>query len=282
MATILNELNTGMKDYQSVADQYANYSLEALQAQVKRYESTSATFLEKGNREWAYAKNGLGDHHYGLAKTAYKTAAQNQAKANELKLMLAHKTDVINRKSFVGSTVSGISPAATAAAVGVAVAAVAAVAEGAANGESPAEVARRFAEQACSGAVAGYVSVSTSGVVSLLTGTMPGFLIGATAGYLAGGAALSMARSFSEGLDRAITYHDPVWIPRMIQYGMEDWADDTEEMIGEIGYKALCGVEKCTDTLRDIGYHVSSACEDAAFHVSTVFNVIGGFFDGFF
>lgn len=35
---------------------------------IKRYESTADTYQEKGDREWAYAKNDLGDEHYGKAK----------------------------------------------------------------------------------------------------------------------------------------------------------------------------------------------------------------------
>ena len=35
---------------------------------IKRYESTAETYEKKGNREYAYAKNGLGDEHYGKAK----------------------------------------------------------------------------------------------------------------------------------------------------------------------------------------------------------------------
>ena len=39
---------------------------------IKKYESTADTYQEKGNREWAYAKNDLGDEHYGKAKKAYE------------------------------------------------------------------------------------------------------------------------------------------------------------------------------------------------------------------
>ena len=52
---------------------------------IKRYESTAETYEKKGNREYAYAKNGLGDEHYGKAKNAYNKAKQNRDKANRLK-----------------------------------------------------------------------------------------------------------------------------------------------------------------------------------------------------
>lgn len=52
---------------------------------IKRYESTAETYEKKGNREYAYAKNGLGDEHYGKAKNAYDKAKQNRDKANRLK-----------------------------------------------------------------------------------------------------------------------------------------------------------------------------------------------------
>ncbi len=35
---------------------------------IKRYESCAETYKKKGDREYAYAKNGLGDEHYGKAK----------------------------------------------------------------------------------------------------------------------------------------------------------------------------------------------------------------------
>ena len=52
---------------------------------IKRYESTAETYEKKGNREYAYAKNGLGDEHYGKAKSAYDRAQQNRDKADKLK-----------------------------------------------------------------------------------------------------------------------------------------------------------------------------------------------------
>ena len=52
---------------------------------IKRYESTAETYEKKGNREYAYAKNGLGDEHYGKAKNAYDKAKQSRDKADKLK-----------------------------------------------------------------------------------------------------------------------------------------------------------------------------------------------------
>lgn len=52
---------------------------------IKRYESTADTYQEKGNREWAYAKNDLGDEHYGKAKKAYEKAKINREKAEKLR-----------------------------------------------------------------------------------------------------------------------------------------------------------------------------------------------------
>ena len=49
---------------------------------IKKYEST---YQEKGNREWAYAKNDLGDEHYGKAKKAYEKARINREKAEKLR-----------------------------------------------------------------------------------------------------------------------------------------------------------------------------------------------------
>lgn len=50
----------------------------------KRYESTAGRYEEKGKREWAYAKNGMGGEHYGKAKDAFDRAKRNRKKAEEL------------------------------------------------------------------------------------------------------------------------------------------------------------------------------------------------------
>lgn len=50
----------------------------------KRFESTANTYEEKGKREWAYAKNGLGDQHYAKAKDAFDRAKRNKDKADKL------------------------------------------------------------------------------------------------------------------------------------------------------------------------------------------------------
>lgn len=53
-------------------------------SQVKRYLSTADTFEKKGKKEWAYAKNGLGDEHYGKAKKAFNKANENRQKASDM------------------------------------------------------------------------------------------------------------------------------------------------------------------------------------------------------
>lgn len=50
----------------------------------KRYESTAERFEEKGKREWAYAKNGMGGEHYEKARDAFERAERNRKKANEI------------------------------------------------------------------------------------------------------------------------------------------------------------------------------------------------------
>lgn len=52
---------------------------------IKRFESTADTFEKKGKREWAYAKNGMGDEHYAKARDAFERAARNREKAENLK-----------------------------------------------------------------------------------------------------------------------------------------------------------------------------------------------------
>lgn len=50
----------------------------------KRYETTAETYERKGKREWAKAKNGEGDHHYGIARDAFNRAQRNRDKANNI------------------------------------------------------------------------------------------------------------------------------------------------------------------------------------------------------
>lgn len=49
---------------------------------AKRLNSTADTYKKKGDREWAYAKNGKGDEHYQSARDAYDRAKffRNEAK----------------------------------------------------------------------------------------------------------------------------------------------------------------------------------------------------------
>ncbi len=52
---------------------------------IKRYESTADTYQQKGDREWAYAKNGKGDEHYAKAREAYEKARINREKAEKIR-----------------------------------------------------------------------------------------------------------------------------------------------------------------------------------------------------
>jgi hypothetical protein len=52
---------------------------------IRRFESTAETYKKKGDRNWAYAKNDLGDEHYGIAKEAYKRSDRARKKADALR-----------------------------------------------------------------------------------------------------------------------------------------------------------------------------------------------------
>lgn len=41
---------------------------------AKRLKASADTYKKKGDREWAYAKNGKGGEHYQYAKQAYDRA----------------------------------------------------------------------------------------------------------------------------------------------------------------------------------------------------------------
>ena len=53
-------------------------------SKISRFDSSADHYEKKGNREWAYASNGLGNEHYGKAKDAYRRAADNRNKARNL------------------------------------------------------------------------------------------------------------------------------------------------------------------------------------------------------
>lgn len=59
--------------------------IENKETLIKRYESTADIYQQKGDREWAYAKNGKGDEHYTKAREAYEKARINREKAEKLK-----------------------------------------------------------------------------------------------------------------------------------------------------------------------------------------------------
>lgn len=52
---------------------------------IKRYESLARTHEAKGKREWAYAKNDMGDEHYGIARNAFSKGKEMQSRADALK-----------------------------------------------------------------------------------------------------------------------------------------------------------------------------------------------------
>ena len=74
---------------------------ENIETTIKRHESTAEFWKTKADREWAYAKNGMGGEHYHNAKMAYEKAAEFERKANTLKGKSA--MDTVS-KSFVPIT----------------------------------------------------------------------------------------------------------------------------------------------------------------------------------
>ena len=52
---------------------------------AETYAKVGETFTKKGNTEWAKAKSGEGDEHYGIAKGFYATAEKARQKEQELR-----------------------------------------------------------------------------------------------------------------------------------------------------------------------------------------------------
>ena len=52
---------------------------------AETYAKVAETFTRKGNTEWAKAKSGEGDEHYGIAKGFYATAEKARQKEQELR-----------------------------------------------------------------------------------------------------------------------------------------------------------------------------------------------------
>ena len=47
------------------------------------YSSRADRFKREGDRHWAMAKSGCGEHHYQKAKSCYDQAALNRSKAGK-------------------------------------------------------------------------------------------------------------------------------------------------------------------------------------------------------
>ncbi len=45
------------------------------------YKKVSETFKKKGDKAWAKAKSGEGDHYYDYARKAYDTAKKSEEKS---------------------------------------------------------------------------------------------------------------------------------------------------------------------------------------------------------
>ena len=52
---------------------------------AETYAKVAETFTKKGNTEWAKAKSGEGDEHYGIARGFYATAEKARQKEHELR-----------------------------------------------------------------------------------------------------------------------------------------------------------------------------------------------------
>ena len=70
---------------------------------IKRYETSADTFVKKGKKYYAYAKNGRGDEYFGKAKYAYKKAAENRQKAQQLKATCNGGGPTIKPEGFLGN-----------------------------------------------------------------------------------------------------------------------------------------------------------------------------------
>lgn len=68
----------------------------------KRYVSTAKTYMEKGKKEWAYAKNDKGDFHYGVAQKSFQKAKTNFEKAQKIQEQY-HLADQIDAKALLGN-----------------------------------------------------------------------------------------------------------------------------------------------------------------------------------
>jgi len=61
---------------------------EKIETLIKRFESTSNFYKTRADREYAYAKNDLGDEYYGKAKKDYEKAKEFHDKAEAQKEIL--------------------------------------------------------------------------------------------------------------------------------------------------------------------------------------------------
>lgn len=208
--------NQNTQDYMTnaeyVAEYYQNHTPEQMATQIKRYESTAQTHLNKADRCWAYAKNGKGGYYYNVARNYYGRAEDNLEKGEALQKMLDAKTNTIptkptapsapvksgnsshsvtpNTSTKSGNTVKATTPNTStllsgmgkSGLIGAAVAGSITAITGAVNGDDIETIAEESAANAVAGGVSGVASHAVGvGVSTALNTAIAGTALGATA-----------------------------------------------------------------------------------------------------
>lgn len=146
---------------------------ENISTTIKRHESTAEFWKTKADREWAYAVNGQGGHHYNNAKQAYEKAAQFQDKANNLRVTQVANVGEgsSNEDKIVGSGLStGIGSAAK---VGCIVSGGIALAESIINDDNLEDTAKNVSSNALNGAASTTASALAGETVMLALNEVP-------------------------------------------------------------------------------------------------------------
>ncbi len=141
---------------------------QGIESQIRRFENTAKHFETKGKREWAYAKNGKGEHYYSSAKDSFERSERNYAKAEALKATLDKKTD--KAPEIAGSPADALKsvPLMAAGTTGI-IETVKAVKDRETLWEGTSHVVSKSAESATNAVI----SSATAMVVGTLTGSLP-------------------------------------------------------------------------------------------------------------
>lgn len=224
----------------------------------KRYMSTAKTYMEKGKKEWAYAKNDKGDFHYGVAQKAFQRAQTNFEKAQKLQEQY-HLADQIDAKGLLGNMTfqNWAISAATEGAISSGLRECILSAVKLNQGEIDAgDAVVRVGYAAVTGAAAGAAATAavTAATGAGIAAAAPAAIAGAAAAEgaaVSSEAAIVAASHLAEGIKDAVQLHDVGYLAQGAQEALEGTLDVALGVM-EDGVDTVCdAIDSFNEFLQD-------------------------------